>query len=171
MEKNLNALERILRELDVRCDVRSPGVIAKLYNLTATGTNEEEDFPRRSVSSPSMRRRSAADRGHHQSVREKRATFDHFTASLYLYKLYGTTPLKDDILPEEADAESDSKEAPGSEGPAADSSSRSRSSRFEPRAEDGETPQKRQKIIGRRTEEMRLAGEVDDWLRFQARYM
>lgn len=34
VERNLNALERILRELEVGCDVRQPETIAKLYNLT-----------------------------------------------------------------------------------------------------------------------------------------
>ncbi len=34
VEKNLNALEKILDELNVHCDVRSPDAIARLYNLT-----------------------------------------------------------------------------------------------------------------------------------------
>lgn len=154
VEKNLNALERILRELDVHCDVRSPEVIAKLYNLTTTDSSQSEDFARRSVASPSMRRHGSTTSGgrthrRHTSARSKRAAFDHFTASLYLYKLYGTTPLKDDVGPDETDTESKEEEnfeegLGGSDG----SSGSSGKTHSDPSLEDGETPQKRQKIIG-----------------------
>ncbi|VDM37365.1 unnamed protein product [Toxocara canis] len=48
VERNVEALERILAELNLRCDVRSPTVIARLQNLTS-------GEPRRSIVSPSIR--------------------------------------------------------------------------------------------------------------------
>lgn len=35
MERNVEALERILSELNIECDVRSPSVISRLQNLTS----------------------------------------------------------------------------------------------------------------------------------------
>ncbi|KAK6111630.1 hypothetical protein QQG55_44425 [Brugia pahangi] len=48
MERNVEALERILSELNIECDVRSPSVISRLQNLTSTES-------RRTVISPSIR--------------------------------------------------------------------------------------------------------------------
>uniref|UniRef100_A0AC35U7X8 Spaetzle domain-containing protein n=1 Tax=Rhabditophanes sp. KR3021 TaxID=114890 RepID=A0AC35U7X8_9BILA len=46
--RNVEALEKILLELDLKCDVRQPEVISKLQNLTIHP-------PRRSVASPTIR--------------------------------------------------------------------------------------------------------------------
>ncbi|KAL3983257.1 hypothetical protein ACH3XW_50440 [Acanthocheilonema viteae] len=48
MERNVEALEQILSELNIECDVRSPSVISRLKNLTSTES-------RRTVISPSIR--------------------------------------------------------------------------------------------------------------------
>ncbi|OZC10656.1 hypothetical protein X798_02405 [Onchocerca flexuosa] len=48
VERNVEALERILSELNIECDVRSPSVISRLQNLTSTES-------RRTVISPSIR--------------------------------------------------------------------------------------------------------------------
>ncbi|KAI6188072.1 hypothetical protein M3Y98_00314200 [Aphelenchoides besseyi] len=48
VQRNVEALERILAELNLRCDVRSPDVISRLGNLTFAE-------PRRTISSPSLR--------------------------------------------------------------------------------------------------------------------
>ncbi|VDK47041.1 unnamed protein product [Anisakis simplex] len=48
VERNIEALERILAELNLQCDVRSPSVISRIQNITL-------GEPRRSVVSPSIR--------------------------------------------------------------------------------------------------------------------
>lgn len=35
VERNVEALERILAELNLQCDVRSPAVISRIQNLTS----------------------------------------------------------------------------------------------------------------------------------------
>uniref|UniRef100_A0AC35GSM5 Spaetzle domain-containing protein n=1 Tax=Panagrolaimus sp. PS1159 TaxID=55785 RepID=A0AC35GSM5_9BILA len=48
VERNVEALERLLAELNLQCNVRNPAVLSKLQNLTITE-------PRRTVMSPSIR--------------------------------------------------------------------------------------------------------------------
>lgn len=71
VERNVEALERILAELNLQCDVRSPAVISRIQNLTS-------GEPRRSVVSPSIRMTES-------ELRSKRETaenlFDSFAAS------------------------------------------------------------------------------------------
>ncbi|KAL3983256.1 hypothetical protein ACH3XW_50440 [Acanthocheilonema viteae] len=52
MERNVEALEQILSELNIECDVRSPSVISRLKNLTSNVYRTES---RRTVISPSIR--------------------------------------------------------------------------------------------------------------------
>uniref|UniRef100_A0A0N4ZHS4 SET domain-containing protein n=1 Tax=Parastrongyloides trichosuri TaxID=131310 RepID=A0A0N4ZHS4_PARTI len=61
VKRNIEALERILMELDLKCDVRQPEVISKLKNLSI-------HTPRRTVSSPTIR--ASKD-----NIRSKRNTF------------------------------------------------------------------------------------------------
>ncbi|CEF71250.1 Hypothetical protein SRAE_X000057700 [Strongyloides ratti] len=69
VKRNIEALERILMELDLKCDIRQPEVIAKLKNLSI-------HTPRRTVSSPSLR----MDK---EKIRSKRRAFvdDNFLQS------------------------------------------------------------------------------------------
>ena len=69
VEKNLGALERLLRELDVDCDVRSPATIARLVNITHTHggwryPNSSKDRLRTKRSSSTGRRVAAQRRSY-----------------------------------------------------------------------------------------------------------
>uniref|UniRef100_A0A183CCF7 Spaetzle domain-containing protein n=1 Tax=Globodera pallida TaxID=36090 RepID=A0A183CCF7_GLOPA len=61
VKRNVEALERLLSELNLRCDVRSPEVLSRLGNLTM---NESK----RSIISPSLRHQQKED----QLLRHKR---------------------------------------------------------------------------------------------------
>ncbi|VDN00752.1 unnamed protein product [Thelazia callipaeda] len=68
-ERNVEALERILSELNVKCDLRSPSVISRLQNLTSIES-------RRTIISPSIRTMDS------ELVRNKRETAERVIDSL-----------------------------------------------------------------------------------------
>ncbi len=82
LEKNLAALEKIMKELGVQCDFRTSEVLSKMHNFTAIRDSIPEELDR-------LRTRRQVPFG--------KGLFDYYTRDKYLYNLYWA-PNRDDVV-------------------------------------------------------------------------